>query len=66
MGNLYAVAALASEHQNFEVVHGGLFSTADEARERAYEVQRCWPDRKVGILKLSEVVDVSMSTVLVP
>lgn len=66
MDTQYVIALLADDDYNFEFAHDGAHSTAGEARERAYEVQRCRPERRVGIFKLSEVVSVEFSTVLVP
>jgi hypothetical protein len=65
MDTQYVIALLADEDFNFDVVHDDAL-TATVARERAYEVQRSHPARRVGIFKLSEVVSVEFSTVLVP
>lgn len=65
MDTQYVIALLTDEDFSLEIVRVRAPNTAGEARERAYEVQQSHPKRRVGVFKLSEVVSVEFSTVLV-
>lgn len=65
MDGKYMVILLADEDHNIELVYDGERDTGDDARNRAYEIQRCRPGRMVGIFKLAEIVTVEFSTELV-
>lgn len=65
MDNLFLVAFLASDDHDLELIHDGVHSDAKDARARAYEAQRCRPDDRVGIFRLTETVAVEFTTVLV-
>ncbi len=61
----FIVAMLSDADNNFEIPGGDfVFHDAADARDRAFEVQRCRPERRVCIFRASEFVEVEMSTSL--